>query len=581
MRKIHILIKLIFIGLLITSCSGGDSISIQPGEEIVESAGTTVVAKMDILFVIDNSVSMKQEQQSMMENFGSFIENFVNKDFDYRIATVSTDAWVTKGFFDQRTVPPVAVDPTGFVTMEDHFASAEYNSNNFFRVDYNSPAITAYDPTNYAGFADLQFNRNAVGSDYYRNICSRDNYVSSRFSEGDQTKALMGSALGTNNGEAGVATLDADPRYLSGYRLVSSEDERIDTDFYSLSPNFEDLRNRDNSFYSLTGITKPADKDDHIIDIFRNNIMQGLDGCFGESGLESARTALENPFNQAIDVDGSNGPIESQSFPRPDAHLAIIIVSDARDEMATIADGDRRLLLPNYTLGTQIDNDTFSQERLDVYKSYFESISNDAFGYSVHVIVPTGDEAVTLSAQYEELNPPIFITNGADCSNNDPFNNPECYVANNNNNTADPSDDVLVTNDQIQPDIECFTEWRQVVGGVSVPREAKMYTQMAEQTGGQIASICGDFAEELESIARVIIERTTEVKLEGVPSSVEDISVRVDYASDSPDLGFVDVPQNSENGWTYNLVGNSVVFNGSSIPDQGARIVIVFDRSSL
>jgi len=77
-------------------------------------------------------------------------------------------------------------------------------------------------------------------------------------------------------------------------------------------------------------------------------------------------------------------------------------------------------------------------------------------------------------------------------------------VATDNNNGG-----VRVTNDEIQPDIACFTEWRQnvtVEGQTStIPREAKMYTKLTEETGGQKASICGSFAEKLENIAKIII----------------------------------------------------------------------------
>ena len=565
--------------LCMISCGGGDpSVSIQPSEEFFDAKGTQLTAKMDILFVIDNSVSMRQEQENMMANFTSFIKNFVGKGYDYRIATAATDAWITKGFYDTRTTPPVtAIDANGFVLMADHISDTdEYNPNNFVRADinYNTDSVIELPSSNpsYAGPPDLRFWNSKGGNDYYKRICNRENYVTSRFAEGDYTKALLGSAKGTANGEASGGAGTANPDYLSvGYRIVSSEDSTIDTDFYGEeeSEDFVLLVNRDKSFYDadIANETKPNGKE-HILDIFRNNIMLGLDGCYGESGLESARTVLENPFNQSID---------GKAFPRSDAHLAIIIVSDMRDEMAGVRNNSNptNVTVANYSLGSDT-SDNFSQERLDVYKSYFESISSDAFGYSVHVIVPTGTESVDLGTRYDALIPPEFISTGLDCTNDDPFNNTNCYVA-----TDKDNGNVKVTNDQIQPDISCSTEWKQNLNGTTVPREAKMYTKMAEQTGGQKATICGDFAEKLEKIAQVIIERTTEVKLDKLPKDVDLLFVSIDYSSDDPDQGFVDIPQDAENGWTYNAVGNTVVFNGDSIPDQNAQISIVFDRDSL
>jgi hypothetical protein len=233
--------------------------------------------------------------------------------------------------------------------------------------------------------------------------------------------------------------------------------------------------------------------------------------------------------------------------------------------------------VPNFTLGSDTA-DNFSQERLDVYKSFFESVANDTFGYSVHVIVPTGTENLDLNPQYVALDQPVYKSDGiTSCNDDDPFNNTNCFVANDTKNTADPSDDELVDYTQI-PAIGCATEWKQSNGN---PREAKMYTKMAEQTGGEKASICGDFAEKLENIARVIIERTTEVKLDKIPKDVNLLFVSIDYSSDDPDQGFIDIPQDPVNGWTYNEVGNSVVFNGDSIPDQNAQISIIFDRDNL
>ena len=556
--------------LCIASCSSETpSISVQPSEEFFDAAGRQLKAKMDILFVIDNSVSMHEEQENMMKNFVSFIRSFVVKGFDYRIATVTTDAWMTKGFYDLRPDKPVAPsDNDGFVLMKDHISSDEYNANNFKVVDNNGNSIN-FDPLSYIGYKDLRFwnydnNLQSGQHSYYERICNRNNYVSSRFAKGDYTKALIGSDRGTHNGEAGQDKHSADQRYLSDYRIVSSKDPTIDTNFYGeeKNKNLVLLVNREKSFYNtdIADVAKPSGKE-HILDIFRNNLMLGLDGCYGESGLESARAALENPFNQNID---------GQPFPRSDAHLAIIIVSDMRDEMSGIGNGNYQNVIPNYSLGSD-NNATFSQERLNIYKDYFESISSNEFGYSVHAIVPTATEGFDLNPQYKALNPPEFKHDGSDCSDHDPLDNKECYVAIDtlNNTKADYT--------QIPPIDGCIPEW-QIYGR---PREAKMYTKMAEQTGGEKTSICGDFAEKLESIAQIIIERTTEFKLDKIPKDIDLLFVGVDYANDKPDLGFVDIPQDSKNGWSYNAIGNTVVFNGTSTPDQDARISIVFDRDSL
>jgi hypothetical protein len=48
--------------------------------------------KTDILFVIDNSGSMSDEQNALASAFSSFITEFVNKGVDYHIGVISTDS---------------------------------------------------------------------------------------------------------------------------------------------------------------------------------------------------------------------------------------------------------------------------------------------------------------------------------------------------------------------------------------------------------------------------------------------------------------------------------------------------------
>lgn len=57
----------------------------------------TRLDKIDILFVMDNSGSMRDEQRAMANQFDSFLEDI--RDFDYQIAIITTD-WISgKGQF--------------------------------------------------------------------------------------------------------------------------------------------------------------------------------------------------------------------------------------------------------------------------------------------------------------------------------------------------------------------------------------------------------------------------------------------------------------------------------------------------
>ena len=61
--------------------------------------------QIDILFVVDNSGSMVEEQKNLADSFEHFIANFANKDFNFQIGIVSTDNsvnadyWAGKGAF--------------------------------------------------------------------------------------------------------------------------------------------------------------------------------------------------------------------------------------------------------------------------------------------------------------------------------------------------------------------------------------------------------------------------------------------------------------------------------------------------
>src|SRR5690606_16535256 len=47
--------------------------------------------KVDILFVVDNSGSMSNDQNILAQSFGDFIKSFKARDVDYQIGVTSTD----------------------------------------------------------------------------------------------------------------------------------------------------------------------------------------------------------------------------------------------------------------------------------------------------------------------------------------------------------------------------------------------------------------------------------------------------------------------------------------------------------
>ena len=76
---------------------------------------------LDILWVIDNSGSMADEQESVAKNFDAFISNFIKKNVDFRMAITTTDSrelWkglVRKGSMETLTSAKAKEDQEIFI----------------------------------------------------------------------------------------------------------------------------------------------------------------------------------------------------------------------------------------------------------------------------------------------------------------------------------------------------------------------------------------------------------------------------------------------------------------------------------
>ncbi|MDZ4662662.1 MAG: hypothetical protein SGJ18_13700 [Pseudomonadota bacterium] len=88
------LISLIILVTQLVACGERDpSISLLPEQIRFIQNSTKLNAKVDILWVMDNSGSMQTSQQNVADNFNVFINDFVTKGYDYRIAVTGTDAY--------------------------------------------------------------------------------------------------------------------------------------------------------------------------------------------------------------------------------------------------------------------------------------------------------------------------------------------------------------------------------------------------------------------------------------------------------------------------------------------------------
>lgn len=67
--------------------------SILPESDVFYQSPNNINNKLDILWVIDNSGSMAEEQANLTSNFNSFISTFSQKGYDFKIAVTVSDAW--------------------------------------------------------------------------------------------------------------------------------------------------------------------------------------------------------------------------------------------------------------------------------------------------------------------------------------------------------------------------------------------------------------------------------------------------------------------------------------------------------
>lgn len=428
-------IKTIISNMMIVSfvgCGGSTSISVLPSIDSFQQAGSKITAKMDILWVIDNSGSMIEEQKKLKENFKSFITSFVGKGYDYRMAVITTDAWVTYKFSD---TPNFILKnrPDNYVNYDDYTVTEQISS----ACDGNlneETNIQPKDPTEFKQAAPI---------------------LSSKFLDGN-----------VNFGEIvdGVTTVGAP----TGKPIISSADDI--------------LAGGDIDFSLKTVDEGDADPSDDIETIFGANLLQGVCGYGFESGLRSVKVALENPANAG--------------FPRSDAHLAVIIITDEEDNI------DRR---------TPDTNSDYSIENMD---SFLTGLSSERHGYSFHSIaILSGDTA--------------------------------CLESSSN---------------------------------VFPASHGTRYEALSDASGGLKISLCSDFSVTLQDIAQTIIENTIEFSLTNTPADPNLLHVSIKNPSDS---SFSAVPQNGDNGWTYNVSANSIVFHGTGVPFQGAQIQILYDPDGL
>lgn len=94
--KLKLAQKLILAGLAFgaVGCDkGAGSFSVLSDNSQFQQSVSFTPRKLDVLFVVDNSGSMLTSQNNLANNFPSFINKFITKGYDFRIAVTTTDAY--------------------------------------------------------------------------------------------------------------------------------------------------------------------------------------------------------------------------------------------------------------------------------------------------------------------------------------------------------------------------------------------------------------------------------------------------------------------------------------------------------
>jgi hypothetical protein len=74
------------------SSTGGTTGVVHESKEEIFHQAASQTKKLDIVWIIDNSGSMADEQQALGTNFSAFIDDFITKDVDFKMAITTTDA---------------------------------------------------------------------------------------------------------------------------------------------------------------------------------------------------------------------------------------------------------------------------------------------------------------------------------------------------------------------------------------------------------------------------------------------------------------------------------------------------------
>lgn len=291
-------------------------------------------SKADILFVIDNSITMGEEQNALQESIERLVSRLADRDTQYRIGIVSTDSrgWDQSYVCNGETIPPVGAETNGAKgnCSRPEVKIRRPNDGALGRL------LAAYDPTIFdPNDASFQSNLYAGMTTQARSV------LFSMFPTSATTGPVNGSNQPTSlNGDQGArAVID---------RAIISKEACIACSCTTTTSGVAEC-NREDACYQSCALPVAGKL---VESYFRSNLAAlGTDGAGWEEGLRSSMLAVginaEDPNvptaidpgdslllpgrpNSFLDV-GDNGVVVDRSWLRDDALLAVMYVSDEQD----------------------------------------------------------------------------------------------------------------------------------------------------------------------------------------------------------------------------------------------------------
>jgi hypothetical protein len=203
---------LLFFAASLLGCGSQMNFTIGSEGQIFKQNGGIMSNQIDVLWVIDNSGSMAPYQDRLAANFDSFINIFVAKGFDFRIAVTTTEAYRSNPAHGGDPMWAKFRDGTDATSHTGIFVISPLtpNLNNVFITNAKQGIAGSGDERAFSSF------REALLSPMNPGFLRPNSFLAVIILSDEDDFSGDGRAVGVNNGrDYGAATLDSVNSYIS------------------------------------------------------------------------------------------------------------------------------------------------------------------------------------------------------------------------------------------------------------------------------------------------------------------------------------------------------------------------------